>query len=155
MHIGEQLERRIRVPARAEAELHLASLISAPGCLTQANVVPMPAKRGNESRHIVKLASGVGQPRKIFEVHANPVLAIQKQARFDNAAPKERGSRWNVAAEVHKDGGIEAMLDFGAHDLSVAVHKDTIAVDDIGLRVLLGCTSDSFEPAGQVVVVSI
>src|SRR5271167_1590411 len=98
----------------------------------------MPAKRSNELRHIVKLASGVGQPGKIFEVHANPVLAIQKQARFDNPAAKERGSRWNVAPEVHKDGGIKVMLDFGADDLSVAVHEDTVAIDDIGLRMLLG-----------------
>src|SRR5271157_3117173 len=72
-----------------------------------------------------------------------------------NAAAKERGSRWNVAAEVHKDGGIEVMLDFGADDLSFAIHKDAIAVDDIGLRMLLGCTSDGFESAEEVVVVGI
>ena len=115
----------------------------------------MPAKRGDESRHVVKLASHVGQPCEILEVHADPVFAIQKQSRLDDAAAKERGSRWNVAAEVQQNGGIEVMFDLGADDSSVAVHKDAVTMDDVGLRVLLGSTSDGFQSTGQVVVVGI
>ena len=47
------------------------------------------------------------------------------------------------------------MLHLGANDPPSAVHKEAVAIDDIGFGVLLSCARNSMQPAGKVVVVSI
>src|ERR1019366_5807257 len=115
----------------------------------------MPAKGCDEPRHVVELASRMGQTGKVFKVHTYPVIAVEQPTGVDDVPANERGGRWNVAAEIHQDGRIEVMFDLRADDFAGAVDKYAVAIDDIGLGVSFGCMGDRLQAAGKVVVVGV
>src|SRR5664280_1235034 len=78
IYIGEQLQHGSRILVLAEAALHLAAFLRALVHLLEADVAAVPAKGCDEMRHVVKLASRVGQTGEVFKVHADPVVAVEQ-----------------------------------------------------------------------------